>query len=86
MAADAIERIAAALKGGTDFVLASHARPDGDSIGSQLALAHALRSLGKAVRIVNRDAPPAYLHAIPGVTDIEAAGAGRRAFRCGGRA
>ena len=44
------------------FVLTSHARPDGDSIGSQLAMAFALRALGKDVRVVNRDRPPAPLH------------------------
>ena len=55
------------------FLLSSHARPDGDSIGSQLAMAFALRSLGKQVRIVNHDAAPAQLLALPGVRDIEIA-------------
>jgi bifunctional oligoribonuclease and PAP phosphatase NrnA len=40
------------------FLLTSHARPDGDSIGSQLAMAFALDALGKQVRIVNADAGP----------------------------
>ena len=31
------------------FVVSSHARPDGDSIGSQLAFAYALQALGKEV-------------------------------------
>ena len=31
------------------FVISSHSRPDGDSIGSQLAMAFALRALGKEV-------------------------------------
>ena len=34
------------------FLLTSHARPDGDSIGSELAMAFALEALGKQVRIV----------------------------------
>ena len=33
------------------FLLTSHQRPDGDSIGSQLALAEGLRILGKNVKI-----------------------------------
>ena len=33
------------------FVISSHARPDGDSIGSQLAMAYALKALGKDVTI-----------------------------------
>ena len=55
------------------FVLTSHVRPDGDAIGSQLAMAHALRHLGKEVRIVNRDAAPPPLQVFPGVRDIEIA-------------
>ena len=68
-------RLIDALRGGTRFVLSSHARPDGDSIGSQLALAHALDTLGKMVRIVNRDALPAYLATLPGADRIEVADA-----------
>lgn len=58
---------------GERFLLTSHARPDGDSIGSQLAMAFALRALGKTVRLVNRDAPPPSYLALPGVGDIECA-------------
>src|SRR5262249_25955056 len=53
------------------FVISSHSRPDGDSIGSQLAMAFALRSLGKEVRVVNKDQAPGPLMAFPGVSDIE---------------
>ena len=53
------------------FVISSHARPDGDSIGSQLAMAYALKTLGKEVRIVNKDAASAPLLAFPGVPSIE---------------
>lgn len=55
------------------FVMTSHVRPDGDAIGSQLAMAYALRHLGKQVRIVNRDAAPPPLSSFPGVADIEIA-------------
>jgi phosphoesterase RecJ-like protein len=62
------------------FVISSHSRPDGDSIGSQLAMAFALRALGKEVRVVNRDAAPAPLMAFPGVAEIEIAGQVEGAF------
>lgn len=75
MAADAIGPIAEALRAGARFVLSSHARPDGDSVGSQLALAHALRACGKSVRIVNHDPPPPYLRALAGAADVETADA-----------
>lgn len=55
------------------FLLTSHARPDGDSIGSQVALAAALRALGKTVRMINRDAPPPAYLTLPGVDAIEVA-------------
>jgi len=55
------------------FVLSSHVRPDGDAIGSQLAMAYALWSLGKDVRIVNRDPAPGPLSVFPGVNRIEVA-------------
>jgi bifunctional oligoribonuclease and PAP phosphatase NrnA len=55
------------------FVLTSHARPDGDAIGSQLAMAYALRSLGKSVRCVGKDPAPASLQPFPGVADIQLA-------------
>jgi phosphoesterase RecJ-like protein len=55
------------------FLLTSHARPDGDSIGSQLAMAFALDALGKQVRIVNADAAPDHYQEFPGMDRIEIA-------------
>ena len=55
------------------FVVTSHARPDGDAIGSALAMAYALTHLGKEVRVVFRDPPPPPLLAFPGVSDIQVA-------------
>jgi phosphoesterase RecJ-like protein len=61
------------VRGKRRFVLSSHTRPDGDSIGSQLAMAYALRALGKEARVVNADAAPGPMLAFPGVGDIEIA-------------
>ena len=57
------------------FLLTSHARPDGDSIGSQLAMAYALEALGKDVRLVNADRAPEHYFELPGVDRIEIAAA-----------
>ena len=65
--------VAAALRDRQSFILTSHARPDGDAIGSQLSLAFALRALGKTVRLVNRDAVPGPYSDFPGVANIELA-------------
>jgi phosphoesterase RecJ-like protein len=66
-------QIADAVRARRRFVISSHARPDGDSIGSQVAMAFALRTLGKQVEIVNADPPPGPLMQFPGVADIRIA-------------
>jgi phosphoesterase RecJ-like protein len=70
---DTLQRAAEEIRRRRRFVIASHVRPDGDAIGSQLAMAYALRALGKEARIVNRDPPPLSLLSLPGVSDIEIA-------------
>jgi phosphoesterase RecJ-like protein len=64
-------RIADEIRRRQRFVITSHVRPDGDAIGSQLAMAYALRDLGKSVRVVNRDRSPAPMMVFPGVPAIE---------------
>jgi bifunctional oligoribonuclease and PAP phosphatase NrnA len=49
------EEIGRALREHQKFAVLSHVRPDGDALGSQLALAFSLRQLGKEVRIWNED-------------------------------
>src|SRR5947199_5258085 len=66
-------QIADAIRSRRRFVLSSHARPDGDSIGSQLAMAYALKEMGKDVAIVNADLAPPPLLQFPGVADIRIA-------------
>lgn len=66
-------RIADEIRARQRFLLTSHVRPDGDSIGSQMALAYALDRLGKHVRIVNHDPAGPGLLAFPGVKSIEIA-------------
>jgi phosphoesterase RecJ-like protein len=68
--ASLIQQIVDAIRSRQRFVLSSHSRPDGDSIGSQLAMAYALRALGKDVTIVNKDAAAGPLRAFPGVDTI----------------
>jgi len=64
-------QVADAIRQRQRFVVTSHARPDGDAVGSSLAMAYALRQLGKDVRVVSRDAPPPPLLVFPGVAEIE---------------
>jgi phosphoesterase RecJ-like protein len=71
--AETLAHIRTTILRGQRFLISSHARPDGDSIGSQLAMAYALKSLGKSVRIVNRDPAPPPIQPFPGVDTIEIA-------------
>ncbi|RPJ78354.1 MAG: bifunctional oligoribonuclease/PAP phosphatase NrnA, partial [Acidobacteria bacterium] len=66
-------RIAAELRRRNRILITSHLKPDGDSIGSQMALAGALRSLGKEVRVVNHDQASPPLLTFPWVEQIEIA-------------
>jgi phosphoesterase RecJ-like protein len=68
-----LQQIVDAIRTRQRFVLSSHSRPDGDSIGSQLAMAFALRELGKDVHLVNSDKASGPLQAFPGVAAIEIA-------------
>ncbi|MDP9186652.1 MAG: bifunctional oligoribonuclease/PAP phosphatase NrnA [Verrucomicrobiota bacterium] len=55
MSAAKFEQIGQALREGVRFAVLSHVRPDGDALGSQLALGLSLKQLGKDVRIWNED-------------------------------
>ena len=55
MSSTTFEEIGQVLRGNQCFAILSHVRPDGDALGSQLALALSLQQLGKDVRIWNED-------------------------------
>src|SRR5512143_2831590 len=68
-----LQQIVDAIRQRHRFVVSSHSRPDGDSIGSQLAFPYAARALGNEVTVINRDAAPPPLMAFPGVPSIRLA-------------
>jgi len=72
-ASTTVAAVAEAIRIRQRFVIASHVRPDGDAIGSQLAMAFALRQMGKDVRAISRDEPPEPFMAFPGVAEIAVA-------------
>lgn len=53
-----VRRVLDSIAGARSFCIVGHVRPDGDCIGSQLALALALRNDGKSVSCWNEDAVP----------------------------
>lgn len=68
-----LNNVVAAIRERQSFVLTSHARPDGDAIGSQMGLGLALESLGKTVRWVDHDLAPLPYRDFPSVERIEIA-------------
>jgi phosphoesterase RecJ-like protein len=66
----ALQQIVDAIRGRQRFVVMSHARPDGDAIGSAMAMAYALVDLGKDVGVVSRDPVPPQFETCPGVERI----------------
>src|SRR5437763_716825 len=50
-----VEEIGQILRDRQRFAVLGHVRPDGDALGSQLALALSLQQLGKEVRVWNED-------------------------------
>lgn len=55
-----------ALREGRRFLICTHARPDGDALGSELALARMLESQGKEVDCVVEGGTPSDLTFLPG--------------------
>jgi phosphoesterase RecJ-like protein len=62
----AVDRLRSAKR----VLLTSHRNPDGDAIGSELALAELARSFGVEAVIVNRDPAPVTLSELPGVDRV----------------
>ena len=60
------KEVVAALKKEKVFLIAAHINPDGDALGSCLALSSALESAGKEVYVYNKDSVPAFYRFLPG--------------------
>ncbi|MEK7279058.1 MAG: bifunctional oligoribonuclease/PAP phosphatase NrnA, partial [Nitrospirota bacterium] len=60
-----IARIADEIKKKRAFAITAHVNPEGDALGSELALAIALRQLGKEASVINFDPVPRQLRFLP---------------------
>jgi phosphoesterase RecJ-like protein len=64
------EQILQLIERSQTFFVAAHEGPDGDAIGSTLALANALREMGKDVVAYNRDRAPLEYEFLPGYDTV----------------
>lgn len=67
---DTLRSIANYLKNNNGFTIIMHIAPDGDTIGSSLALYGALKSLGKRVQVVCRDKMPYLYDFMPYISEV----------------
>lgn len=59
------------IREGNNFLITTHVNPEGDAIGSELALYYLLKKLGKRVKVINADSAPRNLGFLPGMKRIE---------------
>lgn len=58
------------LRKGEKFLVCSHSRPDGDAVGSMLAMGMLLEQMGKRADLVTADRVPTIYRTLPGVDAI----------------
>src|SRR6059058_3725869 len=64
------EQVADRIRAGRNFLITSHRNPDGDALGSGLALQRLIRQMGKSARMQVRDGFTPALNNIPGADDV----------------
>ncbi len=68
-----IDQIIKIIHNSKSFLITAHINPDGDTVGTQLAVYFALKAMGKEVTIVNRDKVPVIYKFLPSSNVIETA-------------
>jgi bifunctional oligoribonuclease and PAP phosphatase NrnA len=67
---DPVAAILRVLQGGQRFLVCSHERPDGDAVGSMLALGMLIEQMGKCAELVSADRIPTVYRSLPGAHAI----------------
>ncbi|HIJ88873.1 MAG TPA: bifunctional oligoribonuclease/PAP phosphatase NrnA [Desulfuromonadales bacterium] len=67
---ETIQQIIDVIRSNSSFLLTTHEGPDGDAVGSSLALASFLRKLGKDVTVHYHDAVPDLYAFLPGADSV----------------
>lgn len=67
------EAILQVLRAGERFLVCSHSRPDGDAVGSVLAMGMLLQQLGKRADLITADRVPAIYRSLPQADSIRTA-------------
>lgn len=67
---EAISALLPLLRDNGHFLITSHARPDGDAVGSSLAAMHLLEAMGKTVTVALADPVPRPFAGLPGASRV----------------
>jgi phosphoesterase RecJ-like protein len=67
---DPVAAILSVLRRGERFLVCSHARPDGDAVGSMVAMGMLLEQMGKRVDLISADRVPGVYRGLPGTDNI----------------
>src|SRR5580704_1007383 len=73
IADDPVASILKVIREGERFLVCSHAGPDGDAVGSMLAMGMLLKAMGKRADLVSADRIPDIYRGLPGVEGIHTA-------------
>jgi phosphoesterase RecJ-like protein len=71
--ADPVAAILDVLRRGEKFLVTSHSRPDGDAVGSMLAMGALLQQMGKRVDLITADRIPVIYRRLPGSEAVRSA-------------
>jgi phosphoesterase RecJ-like protein len=66
-----IKKVVACIKKYNKFLITAHTNPEGDALGSELAIYRLLKKLGKSATIVNEDETPYSYDFLPGKNNIK---------------
>lgn len=67
-----LNRLGEMLVSARRVAITGHMSPDGDALGSTLAMRHILCAMGKDARVITPDEPPRYLRVLPGCRQVMA--------------
>jgi phosphoesterase RecJ-like protein len=67
---ETVQQITEVIRSNSSFLITTHEGPDGDAVGSSLALASFLRNIGKQVTVHYRDPVPDLYRFLPGADSV----------------
>ena len=65
-----LSKVVDAIRRHKRFLISAHIDPEGDAVGSQLAIASLLKRMGKKVMLIDEDPPPASCMFLPRIKSI----------------